>query len=463
MKKRIRRRDVARARFILKDKSEKETLIYMTIRVNKKRVKWSTGEKVNPKDWSTATRRAIVRARSQEAVELNERLDRYAKEAIALYNDWKLSTPAGLAAYNQDKYKQELEYRLGLVERPNNKTEKLDTSDFVRFAESVRDHRKDSTSIEPGTWKVDNNHVNLLREFADLRHGGNVGFMEVDELFIEGLKKFLFRTKGHKPQTVDKVMTTLRGIANRAADRGLMTYGKRFRSWANQDYVKRPQPALSRPELDKVIALDLSENERLEKVRDLFLIGVATAQRWSDYSRLTRRNFMPLPDGRYRYFIQSQKKAKKNTAGGPVMSWAIPLLEKYGYIGDKDFLPPTAKVQPDGTYKMISGQKFNNYLKEVMKLAIPDSIFTVYNDGEEIDHEGTEVEKWTVMASHAARRTAVGLLRSMGAPDNQIQKMTGHKTLTELDGYDVRDAETLALELGKDLDEGWHGSKLRAV
>jgi hypothetical protein len=450
MKKRIRQ-DAARARFILKDKSERETLIYLTIRIDKKRVKWSTGEKVNPKDWSTQTRRAIVRARNLEAQTLNERLDNYAKEAVALHSEWQLPTPAGLATYNPDKYKLELEYRLGIKERPESKTEKLDTSDFVRFAESVRDHRKDSTGIVRGTWKVLNNHTNLLREFADLRHGGSVAFTEVDELFLDGFKKFLFRTKGHNRRTVHKVMVTLRSIASRAADRNLMTYGKRFRGWAKQEFRKLPQPALTRPELDKVVALDLSENNRLEKVRDLFLIGVATAQRWSDYSKLTPKNFYSLPGGRYRYFIASQQKTSKE-AGGPVMSWIVPTLEKYGYIGDSDFNPPK-----------ISGQRFNDYLKEVIKLALPDVTITIYNDREQVDHEGTEVEKWTKISSHAARRTAVGLLRSMKAPDDQIQKMTGHKTLSELDGYDVRDAETLALELGQDLDTAWGKSLLRAV
>lgn len=450
MKKRIRQ-DAARARFILKDKSERETLIYLTIRIDKKRVKWSTGEKVNPKEWNTATRRAIVRARNLEAQSLNERLDRYAKEAVALHTDWQLSTPAGLANYNPDKYKLELEYRLGFRTRPETKTEKLDTSDFVRFAETVRDHRKDSTGIVRGTWKVLNNHTNLLREFADLRHGGSVAFTEVDELFLDGFKKFLFRTKGHNRRTVHKVMVTLRSIASRAADRNLMTYGKRFRGWAKQEFRKLPQPALTRPELDKVVALDLSENERLEKVRDLFLIGIATAQRWSDYSKLTRKNFHSLPGGRYRYFIASQQKTSKK-AGGPVMSWIIPTLEKYGYIGNNDFNP-----------HKITRQRFNDYLKEVIKLAIPDVKITIYNDREQVDHEGTEVEKWTKISSHAARRTAVGLLRSMKAPDDQIQKMTGHKTLSELDGYDVRDAETLALELGQDLDKAWNKSIMRAV
>jgi integrase len=451
MKRQRQRRRAASARFQLKDYKGPETLIYLIISIDRKRVKWSTGEKISGNNWSKKTNRGIVRARDTKTQALNERLDRYATAAVTLFNEWELNTPAGLANYNPAKYKQELDYRLGFAERPGAKTEKLDTSDFVRFAEAVRDHRKDSTGIVRGTWKVLNNHVNLLREFADLRHGGTVAFADVDDIFIDGFKKFLFRTKGHNRRTVHKVMVTLRSIASRAADRGLMTYGQRFRSWAKQDFRKMPQPALTRPELDKVIALDLSDAPRLERVRDLFLIGVATAQRWSDYSKLTPKNFRPLPGGGYRYFIQSQQKTSKK-AGGPVMSWIVPTLEKYGYLGGRDFDPPK-----------ISGQRFNDYLKEVVKLAIPDVTITVYNDREQVDHEGTEFPKWEKISSHAARRTAVSLLRSMNAPDDQIQKMTGHTTLSEMDGYDVRDAETLALELGRDLNDAWGKSKLRAV
>lgn len=444
------RRDPARVRFILKDKSEKETLIYLTIRVNKKRVKWSTRDKVDPRNWNSSTRRAIVRARSYGAQQLNERLDKYARTALELYADWQLDTPQGLTAFNQDKFKLELDYRLGMQARPADKGDVLDTSDFIRFAETLRDHRKDSTSIVRGTWKVLNNHVNLLREFADLRHGGAVGFAEVDDIFIDAFKKFLFRKKQHNRRTVAKVLTSLRSIASRAAGRGLMTYGPDFKRWTKQDYRKLPQPAFNRAELDKIIAIDLSDDQRLERVRDLFLIGVATAQRWSDYSKLTPRNFKPIPGG-YRYNITSQQKTSSR-AGGPVMSWALPILRKYGYIGDEEFAPPK-----------ISGQKFNDYLKEVVKLALPESTVTIYNDGEHIDHDGEEVAKWTVTSSHAARRTAVGLLRSMGAPDDQIQKMTGHKTLSELDGYDVRDAETLAIQLGNNLNRAWSKGGLRVA
>ena len=447
------RSDAARARFILKDRSEKETLIYLTIRVDRSRVKWSTGEKVSPKDWNAKTRRAIVRTRSLDNQALNERLDRYAREAVALYHDWQLDTPYGLEGYNVDGFKLELEYRLGIRARPEAKTTaKLDTSDFIRFAESVRDQRHDSTEIVHRTWKKLNNHVNLLREFADLRHGGTVAFTEVDDLFIGNLKKWLFRTKGHSPQTVHKIMMTLRNLASRADDRGLMTYDKRFRAAAKQRFEKRSQPALERSEVEAVTALDLTGNPRLERVRDLFLIGVATAQRWSDYSTLTRKNFYALPDGYgYGYRIASQRKTA-NGAGGPVMAWILPTLRKYGYIGPDRFAPPK-----------ISPQKFNDYLKEVVRLAIPDATATVYQDGEQIDHNGNEVPKWSVMGSHTARRTAVSLLRSMKAPDDQIMKMTGHKNIAELTTYDVRDAEAVAVEMGRDLNAAWSRLKLRAV
>ena len=449
------RSHAARVRFILKDYQTKgESLIYLTINVGGSRVKWSTGEKITPKQWDKAARRAKASGRSAVVYQqLNERLTSYASEALALYYDLKLDTPAALESFTVDGFKLELDYRLGRKERPQAKTSaKLDSSDFIRFAESVRDQRRDSTEITHRTWQKLNNHVNLLREFADLRHGGTVAFTEIDDLFIGNLKKWLFRTKGHSPQTVHKIMMTLRTLASRADDRGLMTYGKRFRKWTKQPFRKLPQPALTRSELEQVIDLDLSDKPRLERVRDLFLIGVATAQRWSDYSTLTRKNFHALPGGGgYRYRIASQRKTA-NGAGGPVMQWVLPTLEKYGYVGPGRFTPPK-----------ISPQKFNDYLKEVVRAALPDAVTTVYQDGEKIDHDGAEVPKWSVMGSHTARRTAVSLLRSMKTPDDQIMRMTGHKNIAELVTYDVRTDDALAVEIGNDLNAAWSRSKLRAV
>ena len=448
------RRHPVRVRYILKDKSERETLIYLTLTVNGKRIKWSTGEKVNPKQWSTKTRRAKVTARNVENQQLNERLDRYGHEALALYQDWQLDSPEALTTFSPDNFKLELEYRLELKPRPQIEPAggKLDHSDFVRFAETFRDHTKGRPGQAHSTWKKLNNHVNLLREYADLRHGGTIAFAELDELAIDDLKKFLFRTKGHSTQSVHKMMTTLRKIARRAADRDLMDYGYKFKNWTTQKYRKLPKLALSRDELLQFIELDLSKNIRLERVRDLFLIGVATGQRWSDYSKLQRKDFHPLPGGKgYRYRIERQRKTD-HTAAGPVMDWALPTLEKYGYIGAAKFDPPK-----------ISGQKFNDYLKEVARLALGEATTVTQLDREQKDYAGTIVPKWSVVTSHTARRTAVTLLRSMRVPDAQIMRMTGHKNPIQLTTYDNPEDEHLALEFGPELNAAWRQTKLRAM
>ncbi|OAV44717.1 site-specific integrase [Lewinella sp. 4G2] len=447
-------RHTARVRFQLKEaKAKSATPIVLVTYVNRRRVKWQTGERIHPADWNTTTRRPIIGSRSKGTAYqlqlLKERLDGFERQYLELYREWQLDTAAGLENYNPDKLRLELSYRVGHLARPGAAADQLDASGFVRFAESVRDHRKQSTSIKRGTWKVLNNHVNLLREYADLRHGGAVAFDEVDELFIDGLKRWLYRSKDHSRRTVHKVMITLRSIATRADDRGLMTYGNRFKRWTKVSFRKLPQPSLNRAEFDALRLYDFTDEPRLDRVRDLFLIGIATAQRWSDYSKLTPANFTALPGGGYRYFIQSQRKTGKPAAGA-VMSWAVPVLEKYGYVGGGEFNPPT-----------ISPAKFNDYLKEVGQMAIPEATFTVYRDGEHQDDAGEVVPLWQMMSSHAARRTAVGMLRTLRMPDNEIQKMTGHKTLTELDGYDVRGAEELALEQRRALDAAFAKAEMR--
>ena len=105
----------------------------------------------------------------------------------------------------------------------------------------------------------------------------------------------------------------------------------------------------------------------------------------------------------------------------------------------------------------------NLYIKDVAKLAIPNSVVILYEDGERVDHEGTVVPKWQVISSHTARRTAVSLLRSLSIPDHQIQRMTGHTNVAELHTYDMREAETMDIQLHGELDKAWAKSRLRAV
>ncbi|WP_104417948.1 site-specific integrase [Neolewinella xylanilytica] len=163
-------------------------------------------------------------------------------------------------------------------------------------------------------------------------------------------------------------------------------------------------------------------------------------------------DFHPLPGGKgYRYRIERQRKTD-HTAAGPVMDWIVPTLEKYGYVGAAKFDPPK-----------ISGQKFNDYLKEVARLALGEATTVTQLDGEQKDYAGTVVPKWSVVTSHTARRTTVTLLRSMRFPDAQIMRMTGHKNPIQLTTYDNPEDEHLAMEFGPELDAAWSRAKLKAI
>jgi hypothetical protein len=126
MKKKITRQHRVRVRFILKTAAAKESLILLTIRINKKRVVWSTGEYIQPgpkknktyENWNTATRRAVVSGRNVGAIDLNRLLQFYEDAALDIYNEWGLSNPETAAHTKSDNFKLELAYRTGKRGRP---------------------------------------------------------------------------------------------------------------------------------------------------------------------------------------------------------------------------------------------------------------------------------------------------------------------------------------------------------
>ena len=462
MSKRGTRRRIPSPRFHLVDKSVPMATIMFAISVNRQRIRWATGEYVHTDEWNVQAGRAVVGHRVRDIRanrRLNDRLDSYARAGVQIANEHLEARNRELIAGNpapvldQAEYIQELKYRVGLDERPR-AVSIFNEAGFVVFAESLRDYRHED--MKRGTWKVLNNHVNLLRKFADATHDGKVGFQQVDRLFVDAFKRYLFRIQGHRRSTVAKVLITLRQIASRAAERSLMPYGREFRAWTKLKTRKHRQVDLTAAEFQAFVDLDLSGTPRLERVRDLFLLGVATGQRWSDFSKLTPANFTAL-DGGYIFRVTSQAKTGR-TATGWVDQFAVPILERYGYVGGGPFTPPK-----------LTGQRFNDYLKEVAQRAIPGATFTVYHDGEDLDHVGTRIPKYALMASHVARRTAIARLRNANVPDAEIQRFTGHATLSELDRYDNRSDEALARRLRDHLENApapsdqSPGGHLRAV
>ncbi len=163
---------------------------------------------------------------------------------------------------------------------------------------------------------------------------------------------------------------------------------------------------LNTDEIAEIYNLDLNSNPRLERVRDAFVIGCLTGLRFSDVSKLTMDNVK----GNIIEIVQTK-------TGDPV---AIPLRPQV--------LAILAKYNNQFP-KVISNQKFNQYLREFCKecLMLKKEITMVeVRGGKEIKHTKP---KYEFISTHTARRSfATNEFLAKDIKTYQIMALTGHKT-----------------------------------
>ncbi|GAA4848898.1 site-specific integrase [Algivirga pacifica] len=159
--------------------------------------------------------------------------------------------------------------------------------------------------------------------------------------------------------------------------------------------------SLTKEELKRIIDVEL-EDERLDRVRDLFVFLCHTGQRYGDTQK-------PL-DIRNGFWYNIQNKTKgTRPVEIPLSPKAQEILRKY-----------------NGKLPKISNQKANDYLKEIGQLAgITDTMHTRRFRGKEPIDE--TFERWEKLSTHVGRHTFSSLAVSLGLSDELIKSVTGHK------------------------------------
>lgn len=210
------------------------------------------------------------------------------------------------------------------------------------------------------------------------------------------------QTLNRSANTIAHKVMTLKAVMRAAVERGL-TDNTRWQFYRNST-EDTEAVALNEEELERLRVLDLSECPRLEKVRDLFLVGCWTGLRFSDVTRIKEEY---IKDG----MITIRQQKTGNYVTIPVHPVFAEIWEKYG--GSL----PTA----------ISNQKFNVYIKEVCRMAGLDEPFvkSMTRGGR---MEMTKYAKWEVVSSHTARRSFATNLYKSGFPSISIMQITGHRT-----------------------------------
>ncbi|ULB33916.1 tyrosine-type recombinase/integrase [Proteiniphilum propionicum] len=228
--------------------------------------------------------------------------------------------------------------------------------------------------------------------------------LTADEDFYHSFVKYL-TAEGLAKNTIGTRIKIVKTVLNYASEKKGVKYSDDFRK---KSFAKPSEETesiyLNVDELNAIDALVLLPKS-LDKVRDMFLIASDTGLRYSDVIRLTAENI--TEEGLIK--IQTQKTGK--TIYAPVTPRVKRIFKKYDYK-----LP-----------KPISNQKYNQFIKDIAKMAgITAPVTRTHTTAGKLTT--TTLPKYELVTSHTARRSFATNAYIADVPTLDIMKVTGHKT-----------------------------------
>jgi len=395
---------MASTSFVLKEPNSKiKTPIYLLFRFNSKRIKISTKEMIEPEYWSSKKQRVLLTTEVFNFQEINNNLNRIQDTSLDIYDRF-------FSEFNREPKTEELKVlftnKLFSEEDLVKKSDQQKT--FFDFFENLIKVRKENNKVSKQRIYIYNNTLQLLRNYQkDTKN--LIAFERFDEQFSINFRAYLEGEKNYSANTIQKNFKVIRAVLNNAVAKNY-NVNKEYKL---RDFMPEGQEtfeiALSIEEVEALHKFDFSKNKRLEKTRDLFVVGCYTGLRFSDFSRLGKEHLQ----GSFLSIVQEKTK-KKNPLPViiPILDPVREIFEKYNYN------------LPSG----ISNQKMNLYLKEMAEeTKLFDDIVTYHKvkGGEKIK---ISHPRFNEVVTHSARRTYCTMSYKIGVPTQSIMKISGHRT-----------------------------------
>jgi len=304
--------------------------------------KYPTGETMPPQFWDTTTQRAKLTKKFPTFPEFNTRLKNIAtmaEDVLRKYmNDHDQQPP------NVDTYRALLDEQLDRT--PKVVAKPLDLfgyiEDYLQDCET-RIIEKTGRPMTKGTLRVYKQTARVLKEFRATHYKKReFSFAQIDHHFYSQFQQYLVK-QNFATNTIGKHIRKLKTFFIEAQERGLMPNfsPKRFKAVSEPDSIY-----LNEGEINALFELDLSQQTRLEKVRDLFLVGCWTGLRFSDFTRISPADM----DGE---FIEMETQKTGEIVVIPIHPQVEAIMSRY------------KGITPNSLPKPISNQRMNDYLKEL--------------------------------------------------------------------------------------------------
>lgn len=396
----------------------RETYVYLYFHYRGKRLRYITGEKVLPSAWDFNKQRAKATGKNPHYVDLNQRLNKLESLTIEIFRETNFGNIDPVA------FGKVLDIRMGYA--PIEEAEQV-LPTLLEFIETAYQERKKQPNAKEGTLSVIRKVKNHLANYSAEKRV-KLEFADITQKFFYDFKAWLFAPpRNLQTNYVHKIFSVLKMFMQDAKRRGYHS-NEAFEAFKIKK-EKTSKIALTFSELETLYELDLSNEPRLQRVRDLFLIGAYTGLRFSDFSRIQPEHLV-YHDGKKMLEIVTQKTGEPVTI--PVLPILESILESYQYRVPK-----------------ISSQKMNAYLKELGQKVFADQKILVTNSAGGRRQEKT-VEKWEKLSTHVARRSFATNFYEGGVKANSIMKITGHSTERAFREYICIDGKTSALDFAEE-------------
>lgn len=407
---------MAKVNFNLREtEAGKQTPVIMIIRWDNKRLKYPSGETIDPIYWNYEDQQANEAKPKKDAK--NKDGKKYTGHSE--FNDKlkKLEIKVGdcfRSFENVNSRQPEPEELKELLDLANNRTVKQTKHNLLTFITQFKEEAKFKVNDRTGktyaakTLTSYKQVSELLIEF-NKTNKRPVDFKDIDFEFYTDFVKFMTETKQYAVNSIGKHIKTLKTILNEATERGFNENVK-FRS-KKFKVLKQATDSiyLNFKELKGIEKLDLSQNAKLDRVRDLFLIGAYTGLRFSDFTNIKESNIKGD-------MIQMETQKTGNKVAIPVHPTVKKILKKYAGKYSTPLPPP------------MSNQKMNDYLKDVCKLVDSLKGFVPIKENKAGVTYSKNYQKFDLVTTHTARRSFATNNFKSGLPAQVIMAITGHKT-----------------------------------
>ena len=257
------------------------------------------------------------------------------------------------------------------------------------------------------------NHYKQTLNILQGMGADGVTIERADKAFYDSFVRWMF-ANGYKQNTIATRVKCIKSVINSLpmAERVNCEFVEPKKCAAVMEDIDNCY--LDENELQALADLDLSDNPHLDRVRDQFLLLAWTGCRYSDLGKLTRK-YIVNEDGDNCFKLEQQKTGAKVVI--PILPPIVPILEKY------DYQPP----------RPISNQRFNDYIKEVARMAgLDEEVAVSHTQQQKGEFVPGRVEtrraKWQAVTAHSARRSFATNMYKRGFPTLAIMAITGHKT-----------------------------------